>query len=224
MKLIGIDEAGVGPIIGPMVVAGVLVKDQFLSKLQEFGVKDSKKFSLSKARQQRLATLEAVRKYIKKKFVQLISAEELDNSNFIDLEILAIIKILEELDYKTADIIYIPQIGQVKLNTLINKINQIKLNFFTEKVIDKIIYEIDADDKFLPVSLASIIAKTRRDAEMIRLCESINEPYISGYPNKKTAEFLYNYYNKYNKLVPQIRKSRNWEPLQKLLSSIHINL
>ncbi|MCK5548891.1 MAG: ribonuclease HII, partial [Thermoplasmata archaeon] len=39
----GIDEAGRGPVIGPLVVAGVKVDDE--SKLTELGVRDSKKLS-----------------------------------------------------------------------------------------------------------------------------------------------------------------------------------
>ena len=38
----GIDEAGRGPVIGPMVMAGVLVEKTDIPKLKSMGVKDSK--------------------------------------------------------------------------------------------------------------------------------------------------------------------------------------
>ena len=43
MKLVcGIDEAGRGPVIGPLVIAGVVVNKEGLDKLKEIEVKDSK--------------------------------------------------------------------------------------------------------------------------------------------------------------------------------------
>ena len=43
LKICGIDEAGRGAVIGPMVVAGVLIDHRRVEELVELGVKDSKK-------------------------------------------------------------------------------------------------------------------------------------------------------------------------------------
>jgi len=43
MRTLGLDEAGRGPVIGPLVVAGVLVDEQ--ERLQQIGVRDSKALS-----------------------------------------------------------------------------------------------------------------------------------------------------------------------------------
>ena len=49
----GVDEAGRGPMIGPLVVCGVLLENEMIEKLQEIGVKDSK--ALSPKKRERLA-------------------------------------------------------------------------------------------------------------------------------------------------------------------------
>ena len=40
--IVGIDDAGRGPVIGPMVLAGVLIESKDESKLRSLSVKDSK--------------------------------------------------------------------------------------------------------------------------------------------------------------------------------------
>ena len=46
MTICGVDGAGKGPVLGPMVTAGVLVSD--MSELEVLGIKDSKKLSPKK--------------------------------------------------------------------------------------------------------------------------------------------------------------------------------
>ena len=48
MLVAGVDEAGRGCIIGPLVVAGVLVKQENMPVLRQLGVKDSKLLSPKK--------------------------------------------------------------------------------------------------------------------------------------------------------------------------------
>jgi ribonuclease HII len=42
MLIAGVDEAGRGPVIGPLVIAGVMIEEIDLHKLVDIGVKDSK--------------------------------------------------------------------------------------------------------------------------------------------------------------------------------------
>ncbi|KUK00235.1 MAG: Ribonuclease HII, partial [Thermococcales archaeon 44_46] len=48
MKLGGIDEAGRGPVIGPLVIAAVVVDESRIGELESLGVKDSKKLTPKK--------------------------------------------------------------------------------------------------------------------------------------------------------------------------------
>lgn len=50
MKVLGIDEAGRGPVIGPLVVAGVMIPERKFSILRKMGVKDSKKLTPERRR------------------------------------------------------------------------------------------------------------------------------------------------------------------------------
>ena len=52
MIVCGVDEAGRGPMFGPLVVAGVAIERSKLSKLRRLGIRDSKK--LSPARREQL--------------------------------------------------------------------------------------------------------------------------------------------------------------------------
>jgi len=51
MKIAGIDEAGKGPVIGPLVVCGVACDEKLLRKLPELGVRDSKKLTPRKRKE-----------------------------------------------------------------------------------------------------------------------------------------------------------------------------
>ena len=45
MDILGIDEAGRGSVLGPMVIAGVIVPEKMEKVLGRMGVKDSKRLT-----------------------------------------------------------------------------------------------------------------------------------------------------------------------------------
>ena len=48
MKVCGVDEAGRGSMIGPLVIAGISIEKKNINKLRKLGVRDSKKLSPKK--------------------------------------------------------------------------------------------------------------------------------------------------------------------------------
>lgn len=203
MKLVGIDEAGRGPVIGPMVMAGVLMEE---SKVSEFGpVKDSKLLS----KKQREYLFDIIMENAEKVVYKIISVEQIDDAlnspklNLNLLESLTSAKIIDELEGEKAIVdcpsTNIPAFTK-ELESLIN-------------VKTKIVAEHKADFKYPIVSAASIIAKVIRDREIEKIKEQIGEDFGSGYPaDPKTKAFIEKNWNIY----PQIFR-KTWKTYQKFL-------
>ncbi|HCJ67529.1 MAG TPA: ribonuclease HII [Elusimicrobia bacterium] len=222
---IGIDEAGWGPVLGPLVLAGVKLKESSLKRLKKLGVKDSKLFGNGEqAREKRRKLRKKILPYLICSSVKIISAGELDKDNTIDLEIRHIAEILKELNWEKANCIICGMLGTLKKEKFISRISRllklrgIRKNLFSSNLR----YEKKADKNHLPVSAASILAKVTRDEEIEKLCSKLGEEYVSGYPNSNTATFLKRYCQKYHCLPPQIRKTRNWAPLQRIIKKLYL--
>ena len=71
MLVAGVDEAGRGCVIGPLVVAGVMVKAENLSSLIEIGVKDSKLLTAKKREEFYPEIIRLAEKYQTMKVIRL---------------------------------------------------------------------------------------------------------------------------------------------------------
>ena len=77
MLILGIDDAGRGPVIGPMILAGCLIDERKIKKLKNLGIKDSKELT-----QKRREFLEDVIKENVETFeVVIIYPNEIDGKN-----------------------------------------------------------------------------------------------------------------------------------------------
>ena len=74
MLIAGVDEAGRGCVIGPLVIAGVLMKEENLPVLAQLGVKDSKLLSAKK----REALAAEIVRLAEKRVVMKLSPKEID--------------------------------------------------------------------------------------------------------------------------------------------------
>lgn len=168
-RVLGIDEAGRGPLLGPVVVAGVIMKED--SNI--LGVRDSKKLTDKKRKELYDKILEDVKYYD----IQIIDSNTIDEIN-----------ILEATKKGTEKIIYnLKDNADIVLLDALNKINTYGLE---SKSIVK------GDDTSYSIACASIIAKVTRDNMMDIYDEMYPEYGIKshkGYGTKKHYEAIKEY-------------------------------
>jgi len=202
----GADEAGRGPVLGNMVLCGVLLDEQALDELKAAGVKDSK--LLSPKRRETLAKLIAERA-AKFEIVELSPAEidELrlvKKINLNEIEAMNFARILDRLKPKIA------YVDSADPDPAMFK-ERIERHLRTRP---KLVVENYADRKYVVVSAASIIAKVRRDERIVELRRKYGE-FGSGYPaDPRTIDFLERWVREHGKLPEFARKS--WETAQRI--------
>ena len=178
--LLGIDDAGRGPIIGPMVLAGIIINKKDELKLKNLGVDDSKKLTPEKR--------EELSKILRKDYkfhYELASVEEIDlrskvGTNLNRIEAVKAAKIINELIKNKEEVIeVIIDCPSTNLEAWRNCV----LQYVGKK--DKINLKVEhkADANHICVSAASIIAKTTRDNEIAKLKQELGLEIGSGYPS-----------------------------------------
>lgn len=179
MKIIGIDEAGRGPVIGPLVVCGVAIDDDRLEKLERLQLKDSKK--LTPGRRKVLAR--RINK-VAESYTVSIEAKDIDNLRAKDVNLNEIEKIAMKkvIGYFDPDVAYIDCLD-IKPQRFCDEMESVKDNF-------KVVAEHKAEDKFPIVAAASIVAKVERDSAIDKIRKDYKDV-GSGYPSDpKTIAFL----------------------------------
>ena len=207
----GVDEAGRGPLIGPMVMAGVLIKDTDETKLKAIGVKDSKLLT----HEQRESMFERIKEAVKEFYIVIVPSSEVDDAVFgkdnLNLNRLEAKKTAEILNRLKPQIAYIdcPSTNTKAYNELLK--GQLKFP------IKKLITEHKADQNYAVASAASILAKVTRDREIEKIKDSLGVDFGSGYmSDPKTAEFLKKHHSTYKEIFRQ-----SWAPYQKIAQTKH---
>ncbi len=203
MQICGIDDAGRGSMLGPLVIAGISLDKRKLRKLSSLGVKDSKKLSPKSRENLFKKILDLVDDY----YITKISPRSIDASVkkhcLNDLEAKYMAKVVSKLSPDTS---YVDScdVNPKRFGLKISKLsNYHKIKSYHH-----------ADSKFVIVSAASILAKVTRD----RAIENLKKNYDlgSGYPSdSKTVKFVTRYYDKHNSMPSFVRKS--WKPVQKII-------
>jgi len=199
----GVDEAGKGSVLGPLVVAGIGISSE--ERLSDLGVRDSK--LLSPKERERLYP--QIRKRCKVATVT-IAAQEIDA---IRMEM-------------TMNACVARAHAQViaKLSPACAYVDACDVNCFRYAEMVRvhlsppceIVSEHHADEKFAVVSAASIIAKVVRDREIKKLAKKYGE-IGSGYPSDPVTIRWLSGYIRDNPSPPPIAR-RSWKTVGNLLA------
>ena len=199
----GVDEAGKGPVVGPLVVAAVAVKNA--KEIENLGVKDSKQLNPIKRKE--------LAKLIKDKFdyaVEIIEAETVDKyrrqNKLNELNREAFERLISKLDPNVA-YVDAADVNEDRFG------RQIKEKLTNETDTD-VISMHKADAKIDVVAAASIIAKETRENEIKKLKAKIGD-FGSGYPSdERTIKFLKTFYADNGKWPTGTRKS--WKTVERI--------
>ncbi len=208
----GVDEAGRGCLLGPLIVAGVSASPAEARFLREVGVKDSKKLTAS----QRESLYPEIVRHSKKVCWVGITPREID-------EVVARGRRLRKLNYLEA----------VYFARVIDRLGAHRVTVDASDVIpgrfrDFIVANLEssclvsahhkADRDFPVVSAASIIAKVERDRAVDRLREAHGD-FGSGYPSDPaTRSFFADRMRRGEPLPDFVRKTwRTWLSLEQSL-------
>jgi len=171
--VVGIDEAGRGPLAGPVVAGAVIIRKFLISNFEFSKINDSKKLSPQKRG-------EAYKIITKNKNIEwgigIVSEKIIDKINILEATKLAMIKAVKNLKTKP-DFLILD--GNMKLDIKIPQKSIVK-----------------ADGKVFSVAAASILAKVTRD----RIMEKLHKKYPKfrfnihkGYPTKEHVKMLGKY-------------------------------
>ena len=199
----GVDEAGKGPVLGPLVVAAVAVKNA--KEIENLGIKDSKQLNATKRKE--------LAKLIKERYdyaVEVIEAETVDKyrrqNKLNELNREAFERVISKLNPNVA-YVDAADVNEDRFG------KQIKKRLTNQKDTD-VISMHKADAKIDVVAAASIIAKETRENEIRKLKGKIGD-FGSGYPSdERTIKFLKSFYADNGKWPTGTRKS--WKTVERI--------
>lgn len=206
MLVCGVDDAGRGSVLGPLVIAGISIERKNIKQLIKIGVKDSKQLSP----QLREKLYEQILSLVEGYHVAKIPPKTIDKSvskNLLNqLEANYMAKVIKKLEAGSS---YVDSCD----------VNPKRFGLYISNIAKtgKIISSHHADRKYPVVSAASIIAKVSRDREIEKLRK--NHDLGSGYPSDpKTMKFIKEWVSQNGNVPVFVRKS--WKPVKILLGTL----
>jgi len=190
MLTLGIDDAGRGPLIGPMILAGVIITKEQEAFLKKHHIRDSK--AIQNSEMQKFATL--VKKHCKAYKIVKTTPNEIDHSlatgtNLNTLEAIKTAKIVNEINitkYQKEKIRVIVDCPSVNTKAW----QETLMKYITHKENLTIFCEHKADENHVSAAAGSILAKATREEEVAKIKKKFGD-IGSGYPSDPTTkEFL----------------------------------
>ena len=215
MIIAGIDEAGRGCVLGPMVLAICLVDEKKEAFFKEIGVKDSKLLSRSK-REELFTVIKENSAYYK---IVVVPAQELNvlmNAYSLnEIEAQKVVELLKDLKVIPQRLILDSPDTVAERYTL--RIRNILKKTAVANIEDlEIVSEHKADYKYISVACASILAKVTRD----KLMDQLVGFSLSGYSSDpKTIEYLKKYFLK-NKSFPEFTRMK-WKTVDNIVRDLY---
>ena len=191
-----------------MYIGGFLIEENKVEKIEELGVKDSKKLSDKKR--------ESIRDQLEEygeAFLKEVEAEEIDELRKVmslnEIEVKAFTDVIGRTD---ADKVIV-DLPEPNAERFINKLKDQLPSRFSDV---EFVAEHGADDTYPVVSAASIIAKSARESHIDELKKKYGYDFASGYPHDKpTISFLEKYVEEKGELPKETRKS--WSTAERIL-------
>ena len=202
MQVCGVDEAGRGSMLGPLVVAGISINKSKVNLLKKQGVRDSKKLSPKAREHLYKKIIQIVDDHYIVKIPPRIIDKSVSNHSLNHLEAKYMAKVITKLSPSTAFV----DSCDVNSRRFGKEISKLTSN-------TKIRSYHHADSKFITVSAASILAKVSRDRAITRLSKKYDIG--SGYPSDPKTKVFVKKSIRRNQNLTFLRKS--WKPVQILM-------
>lgn len=209
MLLLGVDEAGKGPVVGSMFVAGVVIEEDTLFDLAALGVKDSKQIP----RERRELLEKRILELSQDHYVLEVAPHIIDELR----QVMTMNEIMVRCHSKV--------VSSLSADRCILDAADVKAERFAERVrvvsgtTIPILAEHKADCNHMVVAAASIVAKVRRDRSIRDLEASCGRTIGTGYPaDSDTIRFLEDWVKETGDLPPFARKS--WTTAQRIKASL----
>lgn len=205
----GVDEAGRGSIIGPLVVAGISFRKDTVSELHKLGVKDSKALTPKS----RLNLYNKLKDLASSVCIYKMECSVIDsNVNLKRLNRLEASMMAHVISNLRADEVFVDSCDvnpERYKDFILSYMPRINVQLYSMHHADKIIKTVAA---------ASIVAKVTRDKEMEKIRKRHSD-IGSGYPSdEKTMGFIRDWVSKY-KCPPKFAR-KSWRPLKRMLVEI----
>lgn len=204
----GVDEAGRGPVMGPLVVGAVYVEDD--EGLREIGVKDSKKLTPKR----REALYDRILDVVEGYSIVTLSAEDIDKRrerqslNMIEMDM-----------FREA----VSRFPVVRVYADCPDVNETSFGNALSVRLDNtaVTARHRADDTYPVVSAASIIAKVTRDRMIRDISEEFGENIGSGYPSDPVTIAFIEKWIKEKGCSPKHTRN-SWETVKNIRSRLSV--